>query len=234
MPPEVRIQKYIAECGVASRRNAEKLILSGMVKLNGKTVTQLGVKVDPAEDKVVVDGKTLKQKEPKIYIKVNKPRGYVSSCRKFKDEKTILDVVKNIPYRLYPIGRLDKDSEGLMILTNDGELANRLMHPRYAHEKEYVVKVMFKITQDKLTQLSKGIMIEGKKTLPAKVHRLGEKQFRIVLREGRKRQIKMMVEKMRNRVVALQRTRIRNVRLDDLPAGGFSHLTPSEIKGLML
>ncbi len=236
MPQEskVRLQKFMAECGVASRRGAEELIRAGKVLVNGRAVTQLGTRVDPQRDRVVVDGELLRQKEGKIYIKLHKPRGYLSSCRSQFGEKTILDLVKNAPSRLYPVGRLDKDSEGLIILTNDGELADRLTHPRYEHEKEYLVNVQLPISNDQLRSFQSGIVIEGQKTLPAKVRRIGEGSFSIVLREGKKRQIRRMVEAVGNRVIKLIRIRIGNIRLGPLPPGKYVYLTSSEIRGLML
>ncbi|KPJ66127.1 hypothetical protein AMJ44_08935, partial [candidate division WOR-1 bacterium DG_54_3] len=183
MPSKVRLHKYIAECGIASRRAAEKLIAAGKVKINNK-VAQIGAKIDPSLDKVIVDGKLLKTKEEKIYIKLNKPRGVVSAAWDPK-EKTVVDLVKDIPCRLYPVGRLDKNSEGLIILTNDGELANRLMHPRYEHEKEYIVNVQFPMTNDQLKKLEKGVMVEGRKTLPAKIKIISSRKFSITLREGK-------------------------------------------------
>jgi len=234
MPPEMRLQKFMAECGVASRRQAEKLILSGRVRVNGKTVTKLGTKIDPEVDKVKVEDQTLKQKENKVYIKLNKPPGYVSSCRKFKGERTILDLVRDVHYRLYPVGRLDRDSEGLMLLTNDGKLAHRLMHPRYEHEKEYIINAECRITNDELMKIESGIVIDGKKTLSARVKRLGERQFKIALKEGRKRQIRKMLEAIGNKIIRLKRVRIKNVRLGDLETGKHALLTTSEIKGLMV
>jgi len=232
MKKSIRLQKHIADCGIASRRNAEKLILSGNVEVNGRIVTQLGTKVDPAIDKIVVNGKLLKREEQKIYIKLNKPCGVVSSCRRF-DEKTIMDLVNDIPYRLYPVGRLDKESEGLILLTNDGELAYRLMHPRYAHEKEYEVNVEFQISDHELERLAHGVLIEGKRTLMAKIKRLTSRKFRIVLREGKKRQIRDMVRVVNNRVVSLKRIRIKNIKLGLLPPGKYEHLSPSEIRQLV-
>lgn len=232
--PTVRLQKFIAECGVASRRKAEELIRAGEVKVNGRIVTELGTKVDPARDKILVAGRLLEQKESKIYIKLNKPRGYVSSCRSERGERTVIDLVQNVPYRLYPVGRLDQDSEGLIILTNDGEMANKLMHPRYEHEKEYLVNVELRITNDELRDLGSGILIDGKKSLPAKVKREGERSFSIILREGKKRQIRKMVEAVGNKVVTLKRIRIKNVRLGGLPVGKCAYLTPSEIRGLVI
>ncbi len=225
MPPEIRLQKFMAECGVASRRKAEELILSGRVSVNGQLVTKLGTRIDPSTDKIEVNGKLLKQKEEKIYLKLNKPPGYVSSCRKFKEEKTILDLVRGIPYRLYPVGRLDKDSEGLIILTNDGELAYRLMHPRYEHEKEYEVEARDPLTHAQIERLKKGA---------ARVSRLGGKSIRIVLKEGKKRQIREMMKAVGNRAIRLKRVRIKNIRLGDLAGGKHALLTTTEIRGLMV
>ncbi len=160
---KIRLQKFLAECGIASRRKAEELITAGKVSVNCEVITQLGTRVDPSKDRIEIVGKPVKVKEPKIYIKLNKPRGVVSSCRRYPGEKTILDLIKDIPYRLYPIGRLDKDSEGLMLLTNDGEIANRLMHPRYEHEKEYIVNVENRISNIEAMKLQSGIMIDGKR-----------------------------------------------------------------------
>ncbi|MFH1684635.1 MAG: pseudouridine synthase [Candidatus Margulisiibacteriota bacterium] len=230
MSKAIRLQKYIAECGVASRRAAEKLITAGKVKINGK-VAQIGAKIDPSSDKIIVNGKPLKQKEEKIYIKLNKPRGVVSACTDTR-EKTVIDLVKDIPSRLYPVGRLDKESEGLMILTNDGEMANRLMHPRYEHEKEYEVSVQFPIFYVQMDRLKEGVEIEGKKTLPAKVKQVGSRRFHIILKEGKKRQIRKMVEEAGNRVVRLKRIRIKNIKLGDLAVGKYTYLTEDEEQAL--
>ena len=232
MPPKVRLQKFMAECGVASRRAAEKLIAAGKVKINGR-VARIGTKIDPASDKVIVNGKLLKQKEKKIYIKLNKPVGVLSACSDSK-EKTVVDLIKDVPGRLYPVGRLDMGSEGLMILTNDGELADRLMHPRYEHEKEYEVTVRGPLTSAQIAKLEQGIDLDNKKTLPVKIQRAGERRFRVVLREGRKRQIRRMMEAVGNKVSRLKRIRIKNIRLGNLATGKYAFLTTSEIQGLML
>ena len=231
MPPEVRLHKYIAECGIASRRKAEKLILSGKVKVNEQVVTQLGTKIDPSSDKVIVNGKLLKRKEEKIYIKLYKPQGVVSAAWDPR-ETTVVDLVKDIPCRLYPVGRLDKKSEGLMILTNDGELANRLMHPRYEHEKEYIVNVQFPMTNDQLKKLEEGVVIENKKTLPAKVKGISSRRFSITLREGKKRQIRRMLEAVGNKVTRLKRVRVKNIHLGKLSPGKYDYLTTFEVKNL--
>jgi 23S rRNA pseudouridine2605 synthase len=228
----IRLQKFIAECGVVSRRKAEELIVSGKVKVNGEKVTKLGSKINPSVDKITLNGKELKQKEEKIYIKLNKPRGVVSACSDPR-EITVVDLVKDIPGRLYPVGRLDKNSEGLIILTNDGELANRLMHPRYEHEKEYVVTVQYPIFYKQMEQLEKGVIIEAKKTLPAKIKQAGSRKFHIILREGKKRQIRRMVEAVGNKVVALKRIRVKNILLGKLPLGKYAHLSEAERQSLV-
>jgi len=230
---EVRLQKYIAECGVASRRKAEELIKDGQVKVNGRLVTEMGTQIDPARDKVLVAGRPIKPEEKKVYIKLNKPRGYVSSCVSQRGERTVIDLVKAVPYRLFPIGRLDYESEGLMLLTNDGELANKLMHPRYEHEKEYLVNVKCPMTNEQMKELSSGIVIEGEKTLPAKVKMIDDKTFSIVLKEGRKRQIRRMVGAVGNIVIRLIRVRIGNIRLGDLPTGQCQLLTGRELAALL-
>jgi 23S rRNA pseudouridine2605 synthase len=232
MPPKIRLQKFMAECGVASRRAAEKLIAAGKVEINGR-VARIGTKIDPASDKVIVNGKLLKQKEKKIYIKLNKPVGVLSACSDSK-EMTVVDLIKDVPGRLYPVGRLDMGSEGLMILTNDGELANRLMHPRYEHEKEYEVTVREPLTSAQIAKLEQGIVLDNKKTLPVKIQRAGDRRFRVILREGMKRQIRRMMEAVGNNVSRLKRIRIKNIRLGNLATGKYAVLTTSEIQGLML
>ena len=227
----IRLQKYLADCGIASRRKAEQLITSGVITVNGEVITKLGTKVDPATDKVLVNGKPAKLEEKKIYIKLNKPRGVISSCYQ-SGETTILDLVKDIPYRLYPVGRLDKNSEGLIILTNDGELANQLMHPRFGHEKEYEVVAKNPLTAVELKAMARGIMIEGHKTLPAKVFIKDPQRFNIILKEGKKRQIRQMVEAIGNRVASLKRIRINNIKLGTLKPGEYALLKENEIKSL--
>ena len=220
----LRLQKYIADCGIASRRKAEGLIATGKVSVNGKVVTELGTKIDPAQDKVSVNGEIIQPRAEKIYIKLYKPRGIVSACSD-KKEKTVLDLVKDISERLYPIGRLDKDSEGLILLTNDGELANRLMHPRYEHEKEYEVTVQFPIFYRQMERLAEGVVIEGEETLPTKVKQVGSRKFHIILKEGKNRQIRKMVKEVGNQVVRLKRVRIGHVTLGQLKPGKYEVLS---------
>ncbi|OGC10261.1 hypothetical protein A2246_02680 [candidate division WOR-1 bacterium RIFOXYA2_FULL_37_7] len=219
MPPDIRLQKYIAQCGISSRRKAEELILTGKVKVNGQTINKLGSRIDPEKDKISVNGKLLQKDTKKIYIKLYKPKDYISSCKKYPGEKNIFDLIKDVPYRLYPVGRLDKDSEGLMLLTNDGELANRLMHPKYQHEKEYEVVIEKYLPVKDIKKLETGIILDGKKTLPVKISIIGSKKINMILKEGKKRQIRRMLESIGNNVLQLKRTRIKKIKLDNLTPG---------------
>jgi len=225
------LQKFLSGAGICSRRKGEEYIRSGWVKVNGKTVTELGVKVDPERDLVEVDNAAIESNSASITIALNKPRGYVSSCRQ-PDEKIVLDLV-DIPERIYPIGRLDKDSSGLLLLTNNGLLHHQLSHPSFNHEKEYEVSVAQAIPGGALKKLAKGLPMMGTRTRPADVQRISARRFRIVLQEGKNRQIRRMVRKVGNRVVSLKRIRIANIRLGDLPSGSWRHLTPEELKGLL-
>jgi pseudouridine synthase len=230
MAGNIRLQKFMAECGVASRRAAEKLIAAGKVRVNGKIAT-IGSKIDPVNDQVVVSGKLLRYKEKKVYIKLNKPVGVVSAASD-RNETTVVDLIKKAPARLYPVGRLDMGSEGLVLLTNDGELANRLMHPRYEHEKEYEVVTRDALTSGQIAKLEVGVLLDEKRTLPAKIHRLGARSFRIVLKEGRNRQIRRMLTEVGNHVAQLKRIRIKNIKLGRLLPGEYAYLTKTELRGL--
>ncbi len=228
---EMRLQKFLSQAGICSRRKGEEYIQSGWVKVNGKTVTQLGVKVDPQRDLVEVDSEAIESNTTSIYIALNKPRGYVSSCHQ-PDEKIVLDLV-DISERVYPIGRLDKDSSGLLLLTNDGLLHHQLSHPSFNHQKEYEVKLAKAIPGGALAKLAKGLPMMGTRTRPAQVQRISARRFRIVLQEGKNRQIRRMVRKVGNQVVSLKRIRIANIKLGGLPSGSWRHLTPAEREGLL-
>lgn len=227
----MRLQKFIASAGVCSRRRAEEHIRDGRVAVNGQVVTQAGVQVDPETDTVTVDGETVRPGAGNIYIAFNKPAGYVTSCLQ-KQEKTVLELV-DIKERIYPVGRLDKDSTGLLLLTNDGELHLRLSHPSFDHEKEYDVTVAEPIGNGDLTRLREGISLEGRMTRPAKVARVSGRRFRIVLMEGRNRQIRKMVGRLGHRVVALKRLRVAGIRLGGLKEGGWRYLTGEEREALL-
>lgn len=207
----VRLQKYLSGAGVASRRKAEEFITRGLVKVNGETAT-LGMSVVPGVDRVEVGDEAVRETEEFVYYKINKPRGIVTTCVS-RDDTGVLDIV-DIPERVFPIGRLDKDTTGLLILTNDGRLSNRLMHPRYEHEKEYVVEIYGPITDAELSRMSAGVKIlDGYKTKPAQIFRISSGKFSIVLTEGKNRQIRRMVEAAGHEVKKLKRVRIENVKL---------------------
>jgi 23S rRNA pseudouridine2605 synthase/23S rRNA pseudouridine2604 synthase len=223
---EMRLQKYLSGAGICSRRKGEEYIKAGWVKVNGKVVTELGVKVDPEKDAVEVDSAAIRSDTAPIYIALNKPKGYVSSCHQ-QNEQIVMDLL-DISDRVYPIGRLDKDSTGLLLLTNDGQLHHRLTHPSFNHEKEYEVTVAKPLPEGALRKLAKGLPMMGSRTRPARVDRISARRFRIVLREGKNRQIRRMVRKVGNRVTSLKRIRIASIKLGNLPSGSWRHLTTKE------
>ena len=228
---EMRLQKFLSRAGICSRRKGEEYIKAGWVKVNGKIITELGGKVDPQKDTVEVDRDAIRSDIVPTYIALNKPGGYVSSCRQ-KDEKIVLDLV-DISERVYPVGRLDKDSTGLLLLTNDGYLHHRLSHPSFNHEKEYEVTVAKPLTEGALRKLAEGLPMMGTRTRPARVKRISARRFRIVLQEGKNRQIRRMVRKVGNQVTNLKRIRIANVKLGNLPSGHWRHLTHKEKENLL-
>lgn len=230
MATEMRLQKFLSVAGCCSRRHGEEYILNGRVRVNGEIVSILGTKVDPDKDVVELDGRLLKSVGKKIYIVLNKPIGYVSSCEQ-PDDKIVLDLIP-IDERVYPIGRLDKDSTGLLLLTNDGELHNLLSHPSFDHEKEYIVTTDQPLPDGALKHIAQGVPMMGTKTRPAVVKRISQTRFRIILKEGRNRQIRRMVRKVGGHVIALQRIRIADIRLGNLPEGQWRFLTPNEIETL--
>ena len=227
----VRLQKFLSQAGVCSRRRGEVYILDGRVRINGKTVVTLGTKIDPLNDRVEVDGRPVAVKAGNIYVALNKPKGYVTSCN-HPGKPLVVDLV-DLPQRIYPIGRLDKDSTGLLLLTNDGRLHHQLSHPSFDHEKEYEVTVERPITDGVLNQMADGIPLKGVKTRPARVTRMSGRRFRMVLKEGRNRQIRRMVAKMGYAVTRLKRVRMASIRLGDLPPGAWRFLTPTERRKLL-
>lgn len=227
----MRLQKFLAHAGVCSRRKAETLILEGRVQVNDQQVTTLGTQVDPEHDRVSFDNTPVKPPQAQAdftYIAVNKPRGYITSCS-HKNARIILDLVP-LKKRVYPVGRLDKDSQGLVLLTDDGELHNRLSHPSHNHEKEYQVKTLHPIGDSALNSMAEGMVIEGAKTRRAVVHRISPNEFKIILKQGRNRQIRKMVGKTHNQVARLQRIRMANIVLGDLKEGAWRFLTEQEIQ----
>jgi 23S rRNA pseudouridine2605 synthase len=228
----MRLQKYLAHAGVCSRRKAETHILDGNVRVNNQIVTQLGTRIDPETDTVTFNNQPviLTPKPSNIYIALNKPSGYVTSCSQQK-AKIILDLI-DIDERIYPVGRLDKDSQGLVLLINDGDLHHKLSHPSFNHEKEYIVTTVNPISDMALKKMERGMVIDQVKTRKAVVKRLSKNIFSIVLKQGRNRQIRKMVGKTGNTVQVLKRIRMANIRLGNLKEGKWRHLTPEEIKQL--
>ena len=228
---QIRLQKFLSAAGVCSRRKGEEYITAGRVAVNGRIVTELGTRIDPEMDLVQVDGKPVESSQPHLYIALHKPQGYVTSCR-HPGEKIVIDLV-DIPQRIYPIGRVDKDSTGLLLLTTDGRLHHRLSHPSFDHEKEYEVTTAQTITDGALRKLAEGLPLMGTKTRPAKVRRLSDQKFRIVLKEGRNRQIRRMVRKVGGQVDRLKRIRVGNVKLGRLAPGSWRYLTQAETQHLL-
>ena len=232
-----RLQKVIAKAGIASRRHAEELIRAGRVKINGKTVTEMGVQVAPS-DIVSVDGKEL-QDENKVYYLLNKPKKTICSLKDEKDRQTVLSCFPDVKERIFPIGRLDYDTTGLLILTNDGEFANQMMHPKYHLPKTYEVGVDGVLTDGMARLLSRGIMLDGKKTLPADVEILSrsEKRNKTVLRitiyEGRNREIRRMMEYFHCEVTRLARISYGFLTLGNLRQGQYRRLRAFEVRKLL-
>ncbi|MCM2676199.1 23S rRNA pseudouridine(2604) synthase RluF [Alkalicoccobacillus plakortidis] len=220
----MRINKFISETGKSSRRGADKLINDGRVSINGK-VAKLGDQVNPG-DHVVVNGETINIVKNNVYIALNKPVGITSTSEK-KVKGNIIDLV-NHPLKVNHVGRLDKDSEGLILLTNDGDIVNEILRAENRHEKEYIVSVDKPITPDFLKQMAEGVNILGTKTLPCEVTQLSKFEFQIILTQGLNRQIRRMCEELGYEVYRLQRTRIMNIHLKNLPVGQWRDLTKKE------
>ncbi len=229
----MRLQKYIALCGVASRRKAEELIKQNRVKVNDVIINEMGHLVDEESDVVKVDNNIISQAEKKLYYAFNKPKGVISSSADEKGRKCVLDYFSGENTRLFTVGRLDYDSSGLILVTNDGEFANHVTHPKYESEKSYEVKINGSLPENILNNMRKGMMIEGYKTSPAKVKakKLGaDAQFiEITIREGRNRQIRKMIELSGAQVKSLHRVSVGSVRLNDLKPGEYRRLSHSEI-----
>ena len=235
---EIRLQKFLAEQGVASRRKSEELIKSGKVKVNGH-VAEIGQKINPRKDLVTVGKqKIISTKNRKmVYIMLHKPRGYVTTVSDEQNRKTVMDLVSDIDERIYPVGRLDKDSEGLLILTNDGSFTNAMTHPSHNYSKVYRVTVRPKVNDEILYNLRNGIVIDGRKTAPCEVTVLTEEENRVVLefilKEGRNREIRKMCESQGLEVARLKRTAIGSLKLGMLPQGKYRELSEQEIKKLL-
>ena len=233
----VRLQKYIAMSGKASRRAAEELITSGRVRVNGEKITELGTKVEIGADKVSLDGKDIKPEMKKYYIMLNKPTGYVSSVSDQFDRPTVIDLLdEEIRARIFPVGRLDYDTEGLLLLTNDGDFTYKVTHPKFHMDKTYIATIKGGITVKGLNMLRSGVKIEDYKTSPAEVEMLscekGVTVIKITIHEGKNRQVRKMFEAVGCRVIELKRISIGKVELGNLPLGRWRYLTSHEINYL--
>lgn len=233
----VRLQKVIAQAGVTSRRKAEALIAQGRVVVNGHTVTTLGTAVDPSTDVVVVDGQRLRTQRPLHYVLLNKPKGYVTTCDDDQGRPTVFDLIKRAPARLFPVGRLDVNTEGVLLLTNDGALAHRLTHPRYQIPRVYLVKVHGVLSDWDLEHLRQGVVLDDGKTLPARVYMLRRLEtnctLRLTLFEGRHRQVHRMLAACGPYYVKrLQRVAMGPLTLTGLPCGQSRYLEAFEVARL--
>ncbi len=232
---EERIQKIIAQMGIASRRKAEEIIVEGRVTVNGK-IALIGEKADPSKDHIKVDGKLLIRREPKVYLMFNKPRNVVTSLADPQGRPTIKDYLKGIRYRVFPVGRLDFDSEGLLFLTNDGDFTNAVLHPSRKIPKTYMVKVKGIIDDNKINKLRQGVRLEDGRTLPAKVKFARQSEnnswIEIAITEGKKRQVRRMVEAVGHPALKLRRVSINGIRLSGLKIGELRPLTERELREL--
>jgi 23S rRNA pseudouridine2605 synthase len=236
--PMERLQKILSQAGVASRRAAEKLMLEGRVTVNGVTIRELGTKADAARDDIRVDGRRTRMPERHLYLLLNKPRGYVTTRSDPQKRPTTLDLLVGVREYVYPVGRLDFDSEGLLILTNDGDLAARLMHPSHGVARVYDVRVLGVPDAHDLQRLSRGIVIDGRRTGPADVTLLargsdaGQAALTVTIREGRNREVRRMCEAIGHPVTRLRRVAIGPIRDEKLKAGRWRELTETEVKRL--
>ena len=232
---ELRLQKYLSEQGIMSRRAAEDEIKKGKVKVNGEPAT-LGTKIDPEQDVVEYGGKKIGGAVRKVYIMLNKPVGYVTTMSDEMNRPCVAELIESVGVRVYPIGRLDLESEGLLLFTNDGELANRLMHPKYHKPKVYHVKIRGEVSAEKIEALGKPMVIDGYKTKPVGISVVTRKQdFTVLameLHEGRNRQIRKMCEQLELHIITLKRISIGDVKLGNLPIGEWRHLTRAQVDSL--
>ena len=236
---EERLQKYLAECGVASRRKCEEYILQGKVKVNNKIITELGTKINPEKDKVTFEGKEVKKENKKVYILLNKPIGYVTTAEEQFGRDKVLDLVK-VKERIVPVGRLDMYTSGALILTNDGEFVYKVTHPKHEITKTYTVTIHGIITKQEVEQLSNGVKIDDYITKPAKVKILKTDEeknisrIEITIHEGKNRQVRKMCEAIGKKVIALHRSKIGNIGVKDLKLGQWRYLKVNEVKQLIV
>ena len=236
---EIRLQKYIAECGITSRRKAEELIINGKIKVNGKVVTELGTKINPSNDIVEYDNKMIKQEHKNVYILLNKPIGYVTTVKDQFGRPSVLDLVK-VKERIVPVGRLDLYTSGALILSNDCDIVYKITHPKHEIDKTYNATVKGIVTDDEIETLRKGVKIDHYITKPAKVKilKIDEEKnisrLEITIHEGKNRQVRKMCEAIGRKVIALHRSKIGNIGVKDLELGKWRYLTDQEINKLLL
>jgi 23S rRNA pseudouridine2605 synthase len=232
----IRLQKYIADSGVASRRKAEELILQGSVKVNGNVVMEMGIKVGDS-DSVEVHGKVIKPESKKVYILLNKPSGYVTTVKDQFRRPTVLDLLKGVNERVFPVGRLDYETTGLLILTNDGDFTHKMTHPKHEIEKKYLVIVAGTPTKEEISSFESGLEIEDYVTSPAKLKILNSKErnctIEVTIHEGRNRQVRKMCDAIGHPVLSLKRISLGKVTLGDLQEGNWRELTQNEVASLI-
>ena len=236
---EIRLQKYMADCGIASRRKCEEIILKGDVFVNGKPIKELGTKINPKKDEIIFKGKKIQPQNKKVYILLNKPIGYVTTVSDQFNRDTVLDLVK-VNTRIVPVGRLDMYTSGALILTNDGDFVNKVTHPSKKIEKTYTVTVIGIVTKEEVLKLEQGVLIDDNYvTKPAKVKILkidienNKSRLEIKIHEGKNRQVRKMCEAINKKVIALHRTKIGNIGVKDLKIGTWRYLTQNEVKNIL-
>lgn len=238
MSTSLRLQKHLADCGIASRRKAEEIIAQGRITVDGQVVTAMGIRIDPSRQEVRLDGKPVTPRVALIYVLLNKPQGYVTTLSDPQGRPIVTSLLPEITTRLFPVGRLDLDTEGALILTNDGELAQKIQHPRYETTKTYEARVLGQPTSAQIRQLEQGIVVEGQKTAPARLQMLGRghgaSDIRITIHEGRKRQVRKMFQAVGHPVVHLKRIAYGNLFLDGLPLGHHRFLTADDLKKVFI
>ncbi len=232
----VRLQKFLAQAGVASRRKSEELILNGQVKVNDIVVTELGSKIDPDQDVIKYNDEAVTREEQKVYYMLNKPTGYVTTVKDEKGRKTVLDLLRAVPERIYPVGRLDCDTSGLLLLTNDGDLTYLITHPKHEVQKTYIATVRGVPSIEGLNRFRTGLIIDNWKTAEAKINVVSQNKnsatLSITIREGRNRQVRKMCSEIGNPVISLKRVSVGTIKIDTLEEGKYRILTDEEVSYL--
>ncbi len=228
-----RLSKVLARAGVASRRACEEIIFEGRVRVNGRVVLLPQEHVDLSKDDVVVDGTPILEEQKKFYFLLNKPKGYICSSAPLDGKRLVIDLFREIPARLFTVGRLDRDTTGMLLVTSDGHFAQKVIHPSKGHLKEYLVKVEQEVMHDHLALISEGMRIEGTMVRPKKVNKVRRGTLKIVVSEGKKREVRLLVQKAGLTIQSLHRIRIGPVALGDIPLGGYRELSADERKALL-